>query len=102
MSVMIKGMDMPKNCSDCEFHRSDYPDWCDLSITCRDMNNTSIRQEWCPLVEVPDHAIICGTKDDGAPVMMFIQPEGKAEWEIDKFWERSETVNVERSENGET
>lgn len=80
MSVLIKGMEMPKDCYDCEFHRSDYPDWCDLSITCRkDVYDTSIRQEWCPLVEVPDHAIICGTKDDGIPVLMFLQPESKEE-----------------------
>jgi len=53
MSVLIKGMEMPKNCAECEFHQSGYPDWCDLSIRARDIHNTEIRQEWCPLVEVP-------------------------------------------------
>jgi len=55
MSILIKGMKMPKNCYDCEFRQSGYPDWCDLSITCRDVYNTSIRQKWCPLIELPDH-----------------------------------------------
>lgn len=55
MSILIKGMEMPKNCAECEFHQSGYPDWCDLSIRARDIHNTEIRQEWCPLVEVPPH-----------------------------------------------
>ena len=53
MRVLIKGMEMPKNCAECEFHQSGYPDWCDLSIRARDIHNMEIRQEWCPLVEVP-------------------------------------------------
>jgi len=55
MSILIKGMKMPKNCYDCEFRQSGYPDWCDLSITSRDVYNTSIRQKWCPLIELHDH-----------------------------------------------
>lgn len=53
MSVLIKGMDMPVCCSKCDFHESGYPDWCNLSIShYREIDNSDIVQEWCPLSEV--------------------------------------------------
>lgn len=54
MSVIIKGMTMPNTCYDCEFHQSGYPDWCDLSFISLDIDKTSRRPDWCPLVEIPD------------------------------------------------
>lgn len=52
MSILIKGMDMPKWCDDCEFMQSGYPDWCDLTYRDLDVFISSIRPNWCPLVEV--------------------------------------------------
>ena len=51
MSVLIKDMEIPKSCNDCEFIQRGYPDWCDLSCRCRDIFNPSIRPDWCPLEE---------------------------------------------------
>ena len=57
MSILIKGMKMPKNCNDCNFQaggwcfaRSSEPyfsDWC--------VSDVSERPPWCPLVELPPH-----------------------------------------------
>lgn len=51
MSVLIKDMEIPKSCNDCEFIQRGYPDWCDLSCRCRDVFNPAIRPDWCPLEE---------------------------------------------------
>lgn len=57
MSILIKGMSMPKNCNDCNFQaggwcfaRSSEPyfsDWC--------VSDVSDRPPWCPLVELPPY-----------------------------------------------
>lgn len=44
--IYIKGMEMPKNCVDCRFHKSIY---CTLTDIC---TNTA---QGCPLISVPDH-----------------------------------------------
>ena len=58
MSVLIRGMDMPENCCQCEWHEyygGDY-DWCHA---CRKTGTMPIenaeigRAEDCPLVELP-------------------------------------------------
>lgn len=46
MSVLIKGMEMPKSCLNCRFHKSIY---CTLTDIC---TNTA---QGCPLVSVPPH-----------------------------------------------
>ena len=52
MSILIKGLEMPNACTDCIFIQRGFPDWCDLPDG-HDIYNDKIRQEWCPLVEVP-------------------------------------------------
>ena len=56
MSIIIKGMDMPKSCRECPFVMVStqwvYP----YAITCvasprREITNTLSRQSWCPLEE---------------------------------------------------
>ena len=47
MSVLIKGMKMPKSCSECGFECRAY---CFLVDTVIESND---RPDWCPLVEVP-------------------------------------------------
>lgn len=49
MSILIKDMEMPKSCDNCEFIQRGYPDWCDLSCRSRDVFDSSIRPDWCPL-----------------------------------------------------
>jgi len=60
MSILIKGMKMPKNCNGCPLFESKYhfhgclakPE----SINNMDMwNFVDDRPTWCPLIEVPPH-----------------------------------------------
>ena len=46
MAIMIKGMEMPKNCVDCRFHKSLY---CTLTDICTNSG------QGCPLIELPPH-----------------------------------------------
>ena len=51
MGVYIKGMEMPKNCMECEFTDSI---WC--SKTGQRIHSTTLdRLPSCPLIEVPKH-----------------------------------------------
>lgn len=52
MSVLIKGMDMPKRCEDCpfkEYKQGRCKAYRDLNTLCK----TGDKPEWCPLVEMP-------------------------------------------------
>lgn len=53
MSVIVKGMDMPKNCKDCPF--SDHEAWCLIPGDWRERYYCpdNERSEYCPLVEIP-------------------------------------------------
>ena len=59
MSVLIKGMEMPETCEDCEFHRyhshNEYvciatPLFYPMNLA----NTKGIRKDFCPLVELPE------------------------------------------------
>lgn len=57
MSVLIKGMEMPKNCDECFFVGRGFPDWCSLPQIQKDedeIDDTNNRPDWCPLEEVPE------------------------------------------------
>ena len=59
MSVLIKGMKMPKTCEDCQFHRyhSHHEYVCVATPLFYPMNlanSEGIRKDWCPLVELPE------------------------------------------------
>lgn len=51
MSVLIKGMKMPKSCSECGFEHRAY---CFLVDTVIESNG---RPDWCPLAEVSEKAV---------------------------------------------
>ena len=61
MSVLIKGMKMPKNCEECDFchwsnlHQTGRCDRCDDEPVCADFGTDykRTRARFCPLVEVP-------------------------------------------------
>ena len=73
MSVLIKWAKPPSGCRWCYFNEDCK---CALIVGCDlDDTNGTQRRKNCPLIELPD-----------------------AESEIDKWWERNETVNAERSE----
>lgn len=55
MSVYIKGMEMPKSCSDCRFCADK---WCYVIPEDGwqiDFCRPDRRPDWCPLIPVPDH-----------------------------------------------
>lgn len=57
MGVYIKGMEMPRNCWECEFNKStlDRMDFC--TLTNKQYNwGLSERPSDCPLIEVPPHS----------------------------------------------
>lgn len=56
MSILIKGMSMPKNCAECDISQA-YDirsTWCPLTFTTQAELK---RQDNCPLVELPPHVI---------------------------------------------
>lgn len=54
MSILIKGIEMPKNCADCFLE--DAYDGCNCRIAQKSANwGLGERPSWCPLVEVPPH-----------------------------------------------
>ena len=50
MSVLIKGMEMPKDCTSCPFDDQDYYR---CNAIMRENYNRKGRPDYCPLVEVP-------------------------------------------------
>lgn len=80
MSLIIKGATMPDGCEGCRFCTYDISGnayGCSAKLLPLERENGQSLPKWCPLVEVPDHAVIWGTKADGIPVIMLIQPESK-------------------------
>ena len=56
MSILIKGMDMPKSCGECEFNyylEGGSYEWCECVILHDDLNQFDTRRTDCPLVEIP-------------------------------------------------
>jgi hypothetical protein len=52
MSVLIKGMEMPKNCGECQFcHTENFKIYC--CPTDREDIFYDAIPEWCPLVQIP-------------------------------------------------
>lgn len=59
MSILIKDMEMPISCDDCEFCKqaSGY-DWCCIPMVnkrSKPLDEPVIKLDWCPLVHVPPH-----------------------------------------------
>ena len=67
MSILIKGMEMPKNCKDCPF--SDHEAWCLIPGSWRERYYCpdDERSEHCPLIELPPHGRLIDIKsvEDG-------------------------------------
>ena len=68
MSILIKGMEMPETCEDCEFHRyhSNREYVCIATPLFYPMNlanSKGIRKDFCPLEEVPECEDAISRKD---------------------------------------
>lgn len=67
MSVLVRGMKMPKNCAECRFCVNGFTDEAPMyECACQSYDNVSVlvekdgqpfdfRPEWCPLIELPPH-----------------------------------------------
>ena len=66
VSILIRGMEMPKNCIDCAFG---WNGWCHR-INSRAFVEVDMRRHDCPLVELPKHGrlIDAGALEDSLPV----------------------------------
>lgn len=67
MRIMIKGMNMPKNCHECQLFESKYHcHGCHAvpkSFNDMDMwNFVGDRPSWCPLIELPPHGRLIDAK----------------------------------------
>lgn len=52
MSVLIKGMEMPKSCNECRFS---VDGWCYVCKPQSEEERKRITTNYCPLVEIPPH-----------------------------------------------
>lgn len=78
MSLLIKGMKMPKHCWQCHFH--DEADVCEmLGLSCMRVWGEEKTLPDCPLIELPDH----GDLIDRDALLKKVQ-----KW----YWEALETV----------
>ena len=56
MSILIKGMEMPKNCDSCPCYYETEGAWRnECEVLQREHYITDERPDWCPLVPVPEH-----------------------------------------------
>ena len=53
MSILIKGMEMPKSCFACDFYSGNECYLYSYGIPARYNYNPDTKPEWCELVEVP-------------------------------------------------
>ena len=56
MSIILKGIDMPKSCGECEFNynlEGGSYEWWECVILHDDINQFDTRRTDCPLVEIP-------------------------------------------------
>jgi len=70
MSVLVKGMEMPKDCRECrlmEYHSNLGETWCAPAVELLAVNFESIpfdgRPDWCPLVELKPHGDLIDRND---------------------------------------
>lgn len=116
MSILVKGLHMPDCCWNCPCIDGEYGQ---CNISRKSIRSDKGRLADCPLIEMPDHGDLIDRDElmkhgvylpmDGGklPLVYMSYVKGAkaiipAEEQIDKWWERSETVNAERSEDGET
>ena len=103
MSILIRGMKMPKNCDECFFVGYGYPDWCSLPFIPGDADaliDISVRPDWCPLVELPEkHGRLIDGDMFKETIDYYIQESGwgsltnqALEWVRDEFIDAEPTV----------
>jgi hypothetical protein len=89
MSVLIKGMRIPKDCRECKFQDYGFTTgdtWCGVNDAVLARNFEAIkfdgRPEWCPLVEVPEPH---GRLIDADMLIKFVEDRYEITWESDCY-----------------
>lgn len=94
MSILIKGMEMPKNCYDCIFW-SGY-----LECTLTGMDSSS-REQFCPLVPIPPHGRLIDADKAAKKVwelMRFPSNLANAQWIENTLREMPTIIEAEEEE----
>ena len=56
MSILIKGMGMPKNCDECPCYYETEGAWRnECEVLRKEYTASENRPSWCPLIELPPH-----------------------------------------------
>lgn len=76
MSVIVKGMEMPKNCTRCDYIGLN------AAIGCSVMSGTNGRATDCPLVALPDTH---GRLVDADALIEFVEDRYDITWESDNY-----------------
>ena len=103
MSILMKGMKMPKNCDECFFVGYGYPDWCSIPQIPNgkdDIVDISVRPDWCPLVELPEkHGRLIDAERFKETLEYYIREAGwgisinqALRWVVDDFIDAEPTV----------
>ena len=93
MSVLIKGMEMPKNCDECPCYYETEGAWRnECEVLGKEYIADDYRPEWCPLVELPPH----GRLIDADELVADIKGQAERLWTLDSVSERD--YFIERNE----
>lgn len=90
MSVLIRGMQMPKNCNECPVALSGK--YCRINKTHTTYTKLPIRPDHCPLVELPKHGRLFDSDEVKKVLDDLPDSEDKwsaialLEWAIEKRW----------------
>ena len=110
MSILVKGMKMPKTCNECDFcywsnlHQTGMCDRCDDEPVCADFGTDykKTRARFCPLVEIPPHVKFVNVDALGLRDIEIIMCEGSykeaLKMLIDKI-EHATPIETERMDN---
>lgn len=78
MSVIIRGMKMPKNCDECPCYYETEGAWRnECEVLGKEYIADDYRPEWCPLVELPPHGRLIDGDRLYEKVTMFV---GASHW----------------------
>lgn len=114
MSVLIKGMKMPKTCEECDFchwsnlHQTGRCDRCDDEPVCADFGTDykRARARFCPLVEVPTpHGRLIDERvaeqHIGYHMMGLVGPGERSDWQRvhDGLADAPTAIEAEREEH---
>lgn len=77
MSILIKGMEMPKSCEVCPLGAEvdtvyETAMGCRINFKMRSKGNNDNRPEWCPLVPVPPHGRLIDADDVNDHILGYV------------------------------